>query len=171
MAGLNNSPGRAGLMDKVKDGTLSQLTTQKERTTDGIGSVVSAVRQSTQQLRDSQHATIAEYVEQAATQLERFSNTLKEKNVSELLDDAQRFARRNPALFVGGAFAVGLLGARFFKSSRDHTREASGRARVGSRDHEYGSGRVSQSRRGLQYGGTDVDRTPTGAPSYDTGRY
>jgi hypothetical protein len=27
------------------------------------------------------------------------------------------FARRNPAVFLGGAFALGLVGARFIKSS------------------------------------------------------
>lgn len=138
MAEPNNSPGRAGLMDKVKEGAVSQLTTQKDRTTEGIGSVVSAVRESTQQLRNQQHGTIAEYVEQAAAQLERFSNTLKEKNVSELLDDAQRFARRNPALFVGGAFAVGLLSARFFKSSRDRSGDGTWRERFAPGDREYG---------------------------------
>src|SRR5919107_246926 len=112
MEGPNNTASDSGLMSKVKDGAVSRLSTQKDRATDGIGSVAQAVRQSTQQLRDQQHDTIAQYVDQAAAQLERFSNTLKEKNVSQLLDDAQRFARRNPALFIGGAFAVGLLSAR-----------------------------------------------------------
>src|SRR5437868_12072733 len=75
----NNSAGGAGLVDKVKGGAVSQLSTQKNRATDGIGSVAQAVRQSTQQLRDQQHDTIAQYVDQAAAQLERFSNALKEK--------------------------------------------------------------------------------------------
>ena len=50
-----------------------------------------------------------------------FSERLKNKDVTELLNDAQRLARRQPALFVGGAFALGLLGARFLKSSRRRT--------------------------------------------------
>jgi hypothetical protein len=169
MAGPNNSPGGAGLIDKVKDGAVSQLNTQKDRTTDGIGSVASAVRQSTRQLRDQQHDTIAEYVEQAAAQLERFSNTLKEKNVGELLEEAQRFARRNPALFVGGAFAVGLLSARFFKSSGDRSRNDNWRERFAPGDRDY-SGRDSQPLPGHQYGRGDVDRGPIGPTSYDTGR-
>ncbi len=169
MAEPNNSPGGAGLMDKVKDGAVSQLAKQKDRTTDGIGSVASAVRQSTQQLRDQQHDKIAEYVEDAASQLERFSNTLKEKNVGELLDDAQRFARRNPALFVGGAFALGILSARFFKSSRDRSGNGDWPERYAPGGRDYSRGRVSPSPGG-QYGRGDVDRRPTGAPSYDTGR-
>jgi hypothetical protein len=106
-----------GFMGRVKERASAQLNTQKDRATDGIGSAVQAVRQSTQQLRDQKHDTVAQYIEQAADQLDRFANRIKEKNVNELLDDAQRFARRQPALFIGGALALGLLGSRFFKSS------------------------------------------------------
>jgi ElaB/YqjD/DUF883 family membrane-anchored ribosome-binding protein len=106
-----------GIMGRVRESANAQLSQQKDRATDGIGSVAHAVRQSTQQLRDQRHEAIAQYIEQAADQLEKLSTRLKEKNVSELVDDAQRFARQRPALFVGSAFAVGLLGARFLKSS------------------------------------------------------
>jgi|SRR5215204_319160 len=109
--------GRTGLMDKVRQSASSQLGTQKDRATDGIGSVAQAVRQSTQQLRDQQHETIAQYVEQAADQLEQFANRLKNKDIGEMAREAQDFARRRPALFIGSAFAVGLFGARFLKSS------------------------------------------------------
>jgi hypothetical protein len=169
MEGRNNPAGGAGLMEKVKDGAVSQLSTQKDRATDGIGNVVRAVRQSTQQLRDQQHDTIAQYVDQAAAQLERFSNTLKEKNVGELIGEAQRFARRNPALFIGGAFAVGLLSARFFKSSRDQG-DASWRDRFGGAERDYGGNPASQSVRGYQYGREDLARPRVASPPYDTGR-
>jgi hypothetical protein len=110
---------QGGIMGRVRERATAQLENQKGRATDGIGSVAQAVRQSTRQLRDQQHDTIAQYVEQAVDQLDRFSARLREKNVSELVDDVQRFARRQPALFIGAAFAVGLLGARFLKSSSE----------------------------------------------------
>jgi deferrochelatase/peroxidase EfeB len=103
----------------MKDGAASQLTTQKDRATEGLGTLAHAVRQTTERLRDEQHGTIAEYAERAAEQLERFSDNLRQKDVSELLRDAQRFARRQPALFIGGSFVAGLLIARFLKSSRE----------------------------------------------------
>ena len=109
----------AGLMDKVRQGATSQLSTQKDRATDGIGTVAQAVRQASQQLRTQQHDTIANYIDQAANQLEQFSTRLRDKDVGELVRDAQQFARRQPAIFIGSAFAIGLLGARFLKSSRD----------------------------------------------------
>ena len=31
--------------------------------------------------------------------------------------DAESYARRNPAVFLGSAFVLGILAARFFKSS------------------------------------------------------
>jgi hypothetical protein len=63
-------------------------------------------------------------VDEAANQLERVSNQLRDKDVGELMQDAQQFARRRPAVFIGSAFAIGLLGARFLKSSRDRHDEA-----------------------------------------------
>lgn len=113
----NSSTGATGLLDKVKSSATTQLGTQKDRATEGIGTVAQAVRQSGQQLRDQQHDTIAQYIEQAADQLEKFGTSLKDKNVTELMRDAQNLAKRRPALFIGSAFALGLLGARFLKSS------------------------------------------------------
>ncbi len=106
-----------GIVDRVRESTTSQLSRQKERASNGLGSVARAVRQSTQQLREQKHDTVAQYVEQAAGQLERLSTRLKEKNVDEFVADAQRFARQRPALFIGSAFALGVIGSRFFKSS------------------------------------------------------
>ena len=138
MEGNNGQAGGAGLIDKVKQGATAQLSTQKDRATEGIGSVVDAVRQSTRHLRDNQHDTIAEYVDQAAGQLERWSNQLKDKNVGEILQEAQQLARRRPAVFIGTAFAVGLLGARFLKSSRDRQSFSSYSNRSGGADDIYG---------------------------------
>ena len=106
-----------GLMDRMKESATSQLGAQKDRATDGLGSVARAVRHSTQQLREQQHETIAQYVEQAADQLERFASRLKEQNVGDLGRQAQDLARRRPAIFIASAFALGVIGARFLKSS------------------------------------------------------
>jgi hypothetical protein len=163
-----NSPtGSTGLIDKVKQGATSQLSTQKDRATEGIGSVVEAVRQSSQQLRDNQHDTLAQYVDQAVGQLERFSNRLKEKNVGEILQEAQQLARRRPAVFIGSAFAIGLLGARFLKSSRDGQSgyRGDGRSAYGRGERDvYGVG-------GRDYtGDLRTGSSPAGTTAFDTGR-
>jgi len=109
--------GGEGIVSRVRERAAAELSTQKNLAVDGIGSVAQAVRQSTQHLRDQQHEALAGYVEQAADQIERFAQQLRGKDLNELFDDAQRLARRQPAIFIGSAFALGLIGARFFKSS------------------------------------------------------
>jgi hypothetical protein len=154
---------RTGVVDQMKDRAAAQINSQKNRATDGIGTVAQAVRQSTQQLRDQRHETVARYVEQAADQVERFSQRLKQKDVGELVSDAQRLARRQPALFIGSAFALGLLGARFLKSSPPYEERHGG---YGS----YGAGGAGASQYAGGYpgtgtaGATDYQRSPVTSP-------
>lgn len=120
----NSSNGERGVMDRVKSSATAQLSSQKDRATEGLGSFAEAVRKTSQPLRESNQDTIAEFVDKAADRIDRFSTQLRQREVGELMDDAQRFARRQPALFIGGAFAVGLLAARFLKSSGDNRAKA-----------------------------------------------
>ena len=122
-----------GIVNRVKASATAQLTTQKDRGIDALGSVTQAVRSTTQKLRDERHDTIATYVDQAADQIETWSRQLREKDVNEILTDVHRLARRQPAAFIGSAFALGLIGARFLKSSRqrdehDYARRGASRA-------------------------------------------
>src|SRR3954464_9970283 len=105
------------LMNTVKQRAAAQLDTQKTRATDGLSVMANAVRQTTQTLRNDHHESLAQYVDRAADQLERFSNVIRDKDMDQMLRDARNLARRQPALFIGGSFAVGLLAARFVKSS------------------------------------------------------
>ena len=130
-----------GVMDRVREGATSQLSNQKDRAMDGLGSLAHAVRQSTQPLRDNQQDTVAQYVERAADQIEQFSVRLRERDVSELLQDAQQFARRRPLMFIGAAFACGVVAVRFLKSSgtsRQGSAVRDGAKRYGSSASEYG---------------------------------
>jgi hypothetical protein len=129
-----------GIIDRVKSRAAAQLTTQKDRATDGMGSVANAVRRSTQELRDQHHETVAEYVERAADQLDRFSSRLKSKDVGELMRDAQDLARRQPMLFIGSALVLGFAGARFLKSSSPDRREQGSWKELGGPRPPYGGG-------------------------------
>jgi hypothetical protein len=111
------SNGGNGIAQKFRDQANARLSSQKDRALDGVGGVTQAIRETTQTLRDQRHDVVARYVEQVAGQVDRMAQSLRQKDVGELLDDAQQLARRQPALFVGSAFALGLLGARFLKSS------------------------------------------------------
>jgi hypothetical protein len=95
----------------------SRLDEQKNRAADTLASMASSLRSSGQQLRGQQDG-ISGYIDQAADRLESISRELHDREVGELMEVVEDFARRQPAVFLGGAFALGVLGARFLKSSR-----------------------------------------------------
>jgi hypothetical protein len=69
-------------------------------------------------LRQQDQGTfVAQYADKMADQVERFSNQLRDKDVEQFISDAQDLARRQPGIFIGGAFALGVFLARFIKSS------------------------------------------------------
>jgi hypothetical protein len=124
----------------------SRLDVQKDRTAEGLGSVAQALRQTSDQMRNEDKGSgIHEYVASAANQVERFSDYLRSTNTRELVNGVERFARQQPALFVGGAFVLGLIGARFLKST-SQTRAADFRgSRDGYRNDSYAPSRFGSS--------------------------
>ena len=68
-------------------------------------------------LQNNDQDAFARYANTAANQLDEFVEAVRDRSVGELFDEAERFARRDPGLFVGGAFLLGIFGARFLKAS------------------------------------------------------
>lgn len=95
----------------------SQLANQKHQAAQRMMPVQTALRETAQQLRKQNQNSFGQYTDNAASQVERFSGYLRETEVDQMLAEARSFARRKPALFLGGASILGFLGARFLKSS------------------------------------------------------
>jgi len=97
---------------------VAGINSQKARAADGLGSVADALRQSGETLRSKDPQTpLTQYISGAADQVERLSGYLRSNSVNDMVTGLEQFARRQPALFIGTAFMLGLLGARFLKSS------------------------------------------------------
>jgi len=114
------------VMDQARQQVSLRFAGQKDRAAEGLTSVAHALRQTSQQLRGQDQQAVTGYIESAASQVERVSNYLKQNDLGGLIDDVEQFARRQPALFLGGTFVLGLLGARFLKSSRPSIGAAGG---------------------------------------------
>jgi len=145
MPGASSSPAdagasSAGVIDQAKetisnvasqagDKVASRLDTQKDRAADGLGSVAQTLRQTSDQLREQNNgAAVQEYISSAANQIDRLSGYLRSTNVNQMVNQVEQFARRQPALFLGGAFVLGLIGARFLKSSGQINSAQSGKS-------------------------------------------
>lgn len=59
----------------------------------------------------------AQYLKQAAEQIDVVASHVESKNLRELAADTEQFARRQPALFFGGAMLLGFAALRFLKSA------------------------------------------------------
>ncbi|MEO6051397.1 MAG: hypothetical protein ABIP78_08705 [Pyrinomonadaceae bacterium] len=59
----------------------------------------------------------AQYSETAAEKLEGVAQYFETTDLKGMARDVESYGRRNPAIFLGAAFAIGVLAARFIKSS------------------------------------------------------
>ena len=76
----------------------------------------------------------------AADGIEKVAEFFEDKQIGDVVRDVERFARKEPALFVGAAFALGLIGGRFLKSSaprRDAGTYAGGSSDYGDDDRKF----------------------------------
>jgi len=105
------------VVDQAKEQATSRMDDRKDQFATSFGSVADALRQASNHLRQNEQAPIAQYADKAAERVEQWANNLRGKDVQEIMRDVEDYARRQPALFLGGAFVVGLLAARFLKST------------------------------------------------------
>ncbi len=108
-------------IDKAKDTVKSQLSTQKEKAVSTLGNFTDALHQTGDQLRQSGQGAFGGYADTLADQVDRAVAYLRENDIDDLTAQVESFARRQPALFIGGAFVVGVALARFLKSSQSGT--------------------------------------------------
>jgi hypothetical protein len=107
------------LADQARQQVKSRLATQKDQAAEQLSPIKTAFQETGQQLRNQGQSSVAQYADKAADQIERFSGYLRESDVEEIMDEVRNFARSRPALFLGGAAALGFFGTRFLKSSSE----------------------------------------------------
>lgn len=113
------------LKDQAKSAATGQLAVRKDQTAQGLNVVSSAVHDMSDRLRQNQQTSpYANYADQAANQIQRLAGYLQNRDVGQIVQEAQDWARREPAIALGGAFVLGLVAARFLKSSGIQARSA-----------------------------------------------
>ncbi len=107
----------ADAFDKAKESVVSELSGQKDRASESLGGLTEALKQTGDQFRNNGIPFIPDYADQFAGQVDKVTAYLKDNDIEKLASDAEAFARRNPGLFIGGAFLLGIGIARFLKAS------------------------------------------------------
>jgi hypothetical protein len=128
-------------MDQARESAFTMLDQQKGRAAEGLGSFASALRQTGESLEENDQGTWGQYAQRAADRVEEIADQLRNRDVDEILYEVENFARREPEIFLGGAVLLGLLAARFLKSSNARRHSMRGyEAGQGSYRYGYGAG-------------------------------
>ena len=136
---------------QARDQATSSLAESRRQAADQVGGLASALHSAGQHLRGEQQDRIAGLADGFADQVEQIAGYLRDVDVQRVARDVESLARRQPALVFGAAFALGLLGARFLKSSERRTDDEFGD------DEDYGYESIGAGARpaGLGYDETD----------------
>jgi len=145
------------LIDKAKDTAgqayemaaekaAEKLDEQKAVVTSGLASVADSIKQVGESLRETDEQTgvteiTAKYGDRLAGQIEQISNYFEKNDLRGIVRDVEGFARKNPVVFIGGAFALGILAARFLKSSTPSAAETQSAPKAGGSRRSRGAGR------------------------------
>ena len=106
----------ASLTDQAKDAATERLQDGKEQAAGALSNVAEVLHGAGDSLREHDQDAFARSADVAAEQVEQFTEAIRGRSDGELLDEAERFARREPGLFLGGAFLLGIFGSRVLKS-------------------------------------------------------
>ena len=102
------------VVDRAKGLAEEQVTDRQEKSAGQIDMLAKALHRTSEDMSDSMAAP---YIEKAADALDRMSGSVRDASFADAVRSTESFARREPLLFLGGALALGLLAARFIKSS------------------------------------------------------
>jgi len=102
---------------QARDRATSSLGESKSQFADQFGTIAEALRRTTEHLRSEDQQRIAGLTDTVARQVEQVADYLRNKDARAMRQDLENFVRRQPALMIGGALLLGLISARFFKSS------------------------------------------------------
>ena len=104
---------------QAKEQVNAQFDTRKDKAVETIGNVATAIRETGDKLKGV--GPLGDVAGRAADGMEKVADFFDGKQIGDVVRDVERFARREPALFLGAAFALGLIGGRFLKSSIPRT--------------------------------------------------
>ena len=114
---LGGSPGGIrGMASQAGEKLMDTAEHQKEAGAQYMTGMAGAVRRAASEF-DEQMPQAAQYIRMAADQIETVSDSLRRRDVGQMVSDVQSFARRQPAAFLGISLVAGFAAMRFLRSS------------------------------------------------------
>jgi len=115
----NAKEAASGAGDKLRNA----VEDQKNAGADFVSGIASSVRRAAGEF-DGQIPQAGDYIRRAAEQIDGASEALRQRDLGQLLQGVQDFARRQPTFFLGATVLAGFAAVRFLKSSKPHQPDA-----------------------------------------------
>lgn len=116
----------------AKEQGSAQFEQYRDTAADQIETLAQGAQSAAEQLQDGDTLGLSHYVTDIAQNMTALAGNLRGKSIDELLHQAGKLARENPALFVTGSVALGFGLSRFLKASSSNTEQGSGPSSTGS---------------------------------------
>lgn len=104
------------LASSAQDRVHSEIDSRKGSAATQAKSVSSAIDRAAGELDDDAPQWLQSAFRQGAQQVQRFADTLEQKDSRQLVDEVSNFARNSPGTFLAGCAAAGFAAARIFKA-------------------------------------------------------
>ena len=105
----------ASMADKGRSMAYAKAEEAMERGASEVDTTAEHIRAAGREFGEGSYpAQAADYL---ATSLSDAANALRTQDIDGMMSEVTAFARRNPALFIGGAALLGFVGARMLKAS------------------------------------------------------
>ena len=109
------------LGSKTKDRIHSEIDSRKETAASEAKSVSSAMERTAGELGPDSPEWLKSTIRQAAAQVQRFADSIEQKDSRQIFNDVRTFARENPTTFLAVCAAAGFAAARLFKAGEPQT--------------------------------------------------
>ena len=134
------------LVERGADIGFRQADRGLDQAATGVERVAGSIRRVSADM-ETQQPQIAEFASTAADQAEALAGYLRENDMRQIVGNVEDFARRQPLVFIGGAFLLGMAASRFIKAAGgqnpDEGRRRSGYQSGYATSYDVGTGRSS----------------------------
>lgn len=117
---------------KAADRVHSELDARKGTAATQAKSAASAIQRAAGELDDGAPTWLKSAFQQGADQIQRFADSIEQKDSRQLMEDVQSFARQRPGMFLAACAAAGFAASRIFKAGAEGSSGGQGQQAFGS---------------------------------------
>lgn len=129
------------LAGQAGDKARAFADTGKDKATGALDGFSDLMRDAAGSVDDKLGEQYGQYARSAADQLSGFAESLRGKQVDDLVDDAREFVKKSPAVAIGIAAGVGFILARLLKSGLDAAGDLADKGSADGGGDSAGSGK------------------------------